>query len=53
MNWTSPTKAVSTVVGSCHSTRTFRCTHWALKGKTISRIALPRRATLEGRWPPL
>ena len=30
MNWTSPTTAVSTVVGSSHSTRTFRCTHWAL-----------------------
>jgi hypothetical protein len=30
MNWTSPTAAVSTVVGSSHSTRTFRCTHWAL-----------------------
>jgi hypothetical protein len=28
MNWTSPT--TSTVVGSSHSTRTFRCTHWAL-----------------------
>jgi hypothetical protein len=32
MNWTSPTTAVSTVVGSFHSTRTFRCTHWALFG---------------------
>ena len=30
MNWTTPTTAVSTVVGSSHSTRTFRCTHWAL-----------------------
>ena len=30
MNWTSPTTAVSTVVGSSHSTRTFRSTHWAL-----------------------
>jgi hypothetical protein len=30
MNWTSPSTAVSTVVGSSHSTRTFRCTHWAL-----------------------
>jgi hypothetical protein len=30
MNWTSPTTAVSTVVGSSHSTRTFRCTHRAL-----------------------
>jgi len=32
MNWTSPTTAVSTVVGSSHSTRTFRCTHWPLFG---------------------
>jgi hypothetical protein len=31
MNWTSrPIKAVSTVVGPSHSTRTFRCTHCAL-----------------------
>jgi hypothetical protein len=30
MNWMSPTTAVSTVVGSSHSTRTFRCTGWAL-----------------------
>ena len=30
MNWTSRTTAVSTVVGSSHSTRTFRSTHWAL-----------------------
>jgi hypothetical protein len=29
MNCTSPTTAVSTVVGSSHSTGTFRCTHWA------------------------
>ena len=28
MNWTSPT--TSTVVGSSHSTRTFRSTRWAL-----------------------
>ena len=28
MNWTSPT--TSKVVGSSHSARTFRCTHWAL-----------------------
>jgi hypothetical protein len=30
MNWTSPTTAESTVVGSSHSTGTFRCTHCAL-----------------------
>ena len=30
MSWTSPTTAVSTVVGSSHSTRTSRCTHWVL-----------------------
>jgi hypothetical protein len=30
MNGTSPTTAVSTVVGSSHSTGTFRCTHWPL-----------------------
>jgi hypothetical protein len=30
MNWTSPTTAVSTVVGSSHSMPTFRCTHWPL-----------------------
>jgi hypothetical protein len=33
MNWISrPTTAVSTVVGSSHSTRIFRCTHWPLFG---------------------
>ena len=32
MNWTSPTTAVSTVVGSSHSTRTFRSTQWPLFG---------------------
>jgi hypothetical protein len=37
MNWTSPT--TSTVVGSSHSTRTFRCTHWALF--RVRRILLP------------
>jgi hypothetical protein len=36
MNWTSPTTAVSTVVGSSHSTRTFRCIHWPLfRGPSI------------------
>ena len=59
MNWTSPTTAVSTVVGSSHSTRTFRCTHWALfRGPSDpagpcqgSRTWLSaRRCERAGRW---
>ena len=59
MNWTSPTTAVSTVVGSSHSTRTFRCTHCAMfRGPSHpagpcqgSRTWLSaRRCERPGRW---
>jgi hypothetical protein len=59
MKWTSPTTAVSTVVGSSHSMRTFRCTHWALfRGPSHpagprqgSRTWLSaRRCERPGRW---
>jgi hypothetical protein len=46
MNWTSPTTAASTVAGSSHSTRTFRCTHCALFGGPSHPAALVKALAL-------
>jgi hypothetical protein len=46
MKWTTPTTAVSTVVGSSHSTRTFLCTHWALSAGPSDRAALVKALAL-------
>jgi hypothetical protein len=51
MNWTSPTTAVSTVVGSSHSTRTFRCTHWPLFRGPSHPAALVRLSLMALRSP--
>jgi hypothetical protein len=58
MNWMSPTTAVSTVVGSSHSTRTFRCTHWAMfRGPShpaapVKALAHGSPLTMRAPWSP-